>query len=158
MRVPVGTDRVPPADRLPRFAQSGPVVRGDSINPSLQSLHKRRRAPGESARGTHARVMVYVVTMNSIYQQPIPTRDERAEQLCKSERTAEWDRVRDLLITVVGCFAWLAVGLFLLGSAFHSTSQTWAPIMFWAGLVAGNAGILVTVALAFQRGQERGDW
>ena len=96
--------------------------------------------------------------MHSVYRQPIPTREERAAQLCVSERAAERDRLRDMVVTIAWCFAFTLVGLFLMGCAMHTTDQKWGGILFWSALVINNAGVLATLALAFQRGQERGDW
>jgi hypothetical protein len=89
---------------------------------------------------------------------PIPTPEQRAAQLTESERTAERDRLWDMLRTLGSCATWMAVGLVLVGWALHTTDLTWAGAVFWGGLIVGNSGILVSLALAYRRGEERGDW
>jgi uncharacterized membrane protein len=96
--------------------------------------------------------------MNSVYRQPIPTREERAAQLRTSERAAERDRLRDMLFTIAWCFAFTLVGLFLMAFAMHTTDEKWGGILFWGALVVNNGGVLSTLYFAFQRGQARGDW
>jgi hypothetical protein len=89
---------------------------------------------------------------------PVPTPEERAAQLSESERFAESDRLGDMLGTLGRCAAWMAVGLAMVGWALHTTDLTWAGAVFWGGLIVGNSGILVSLALAYRRGEERGDW
>ncbi len=98
--------------------------------------------------------------MNSINNkhQAIPTREERSEQLRKSEREATRDARRDAIGTIAWCFLWMVLGLFIFGSSMHSTDQTWAPILALVGLLVNNVGVLVTLGLWFHRGQKRGDW
>jgi hypothetical protein len=96
--------------------------------------------------------------MKTVYQQPIPTREERAEQLRVSERAAERDRLKDMLVTIAGCFFFMIVGLFLMAWALHTTDEGWGRIFFWAALAVNNAGVLGTLLFAYRRGQERGDW
>lgn len=89
---------------------------------------------------------------------PVPTPEQRAAQLHASERAAEGDRLRDMLRTLGSCAAWMLVGLFAIAWALHTEDLTWAGVAFWGGLTTGNAGILVSLALAYRRGEERGDW
>ena len=96
--------------------------------------------------------------MNPLHQQPIPTREARAAHLRASERAAERDRLRDMLVTIAWCFAFTLVGLFLMACAMHTTDEQWGGILFWSALVVNNGGVLLTLYFAFQRGQARGDW
>jgi len=96
--------------------------------------------------------------MNSAFQQSIPTREERAAQIKASERSAERDRLRDLLVTIAWCFAFTLAGLVLMACAMHATDEKWGAILFWGALVVSNGGVMATLLRAFQRGQERGDW
>ena len=99
-----------------------------------------------------------VITMNSIEKAPIPTREERAEQLRVFERQANRDARRDALGTLAWCALWMCIGLFLFGSALHSTDQKWAPILALVGLLVNNVGVLVTLGFWFHRAQKRGDF
>ena len=73
-------------------------------------------------------------------------------------READRERRRDMLMTALHCVAWCAVALALLGYAFHTTNRTWANASFFAGIGAGNGGIVFTLLAAYRRGERRGDW
>jgi hypothetical protein len=96
--------------------------------------------------------------MNSIYREPIPTKEERAARLRVAERAAEWDRLRDMLGTIAWCFGFTLAGLILMAWALHTTDEKWGQIFFWAALVVNNGGVMGTLLFAYHRGQERGDW
>lgn len=71
---------------------------------------------------------------------------------------ARGDLRRDLVSTVLQCFFWVALGLFLIAWAFHTTSETWGRIAFLAGIAIGNGGWIFTMLAAYRRGEKRGDW
>jgi hypothetical protein len=96
--------------------------------------------------------------MKRVYEQPIPTREERARQMRASGRDADRERWRDLIFTSARCFGWMLVGLALLESAYHTSDAKLGMVFWWGGITVGNAGVLVTVFRAFRRGQNRGDW
>jgi hypothetical protein len=96
--------------------------------------------------------------MKRVYEQPIPTREERARQMLASGRDADRERWRDLVFTSARCLAWMLAGLALLGAAYHTSDAKLGMVFWWAGITVGNAGVLVTVFRAFRRGQGRGDW
>lgn len=96
--------------------------------------------------------------MKTVFQQPIPTREERAAQLKASERRAGRDRLRDLLFTIGWCFAFMLAGLVLMAFAMHTTDAALGRIFFWSALVVNNGGVMVTLWRAYLRGQDRGDW
>lgn len=82
---------------------------------------------------------------------------ERAAELSRTEREAERDRLLDLLRSSLECFFWSAVGLVMIGWAFHTTDPGWGQIAFYGGLVVGNGGILYSLLAARGRAIDRGD-
>jgi hypothetical protein len=96
--------------------------------------------------------------MNSIYREPIPTKEERAAKLKIAERGAERDRLRDMVVTIAWCFGFMVIGLGLMVCALHTGNEKWGQIFFWGALVVNNAGVMGTLFFAYRRGQERGDW
>ena len=96
--------------------------------------------------------------MKTVYHQPIPTREERAEQLRGTERRATRDAFRELVVTAACCFAWTLLTYVMVAFAFHTTDRRVGGILFYGGLAIGYAGNFVTLYLAYNRGRERGDW
>ena len=96
--------------------------------------------------------------MKTVYQQPIPTPEERVAQMKVSERAAGRDRLKDMLFTIAWCFFFMIVGLVLMAWSMHTNDEKVGRIFFWSALVVNNAGVLATLGLAYHRGQERGDW
>ena len=96
--------------------------------------------------------------MKTVYHQPIPTRQERAEQIRGTEREAARDAFRELVFTAVSCCAWTLLAYVLVAFAFHTTDRRAGGILFYGGLAVGYAGNFVTLYLAYSRGRERGDW
>lgn len=92
-----------------------------------------------------------------LWHQTIPTKEERAALLRETERLAERDRLWDLLRTIGELFCWCLLGLFGVACAFHATDRQTGMIYLYAGLAAGNAGMLATLHAAFVRARERGD-
>ena len=95
--------------------------------------------------------------MSSVNQAAIPSREERAAQLLRSERAANRDSWRDRLYTMGFCLLFMSLGLMLIAFAFHTTDQKWGQIFFWGGLVVNNGGVLGTLVAAYLRAEERGD-
>ena len=91
---------------------------------------------------------------------PLPTelREKQAARRRAAHAEAERDRVRDLIRTALLCFAWSALGIFLILWSAHTTSRVHGLIAFWGGLGAGNGGIIFTLLAAYRRGERRGDW
>lgn len=80
-----------------------------------------------------------------------------------SERLAaerEVDRAywRELIRVCIEMFAWTALGLFLLGMAFHVTDVKTGMVYFYAGQVVGAGGVVWSIYAAYRRGEIRGDW
>jgi hypothetical protein len=44
----------------------------------------------------------------------------------------------------------------MIGWSVHSTDQQVAPVVFWGGLLVGNAGILITMVVTWNRAMEEG--
>ena len=57
-------------------------------------------------------------------------------------------------------FWWLvgsvALGLFLIGHAVHTTDVSAGEVLFWAGLLMGNGGWFASMAWAWYRAHQRG--
>lgn len=85
-------------------------------------------------------------------------REAIAARARRERELAQGDTLRDLLVTVLQCFGWVAIGLFLVAWAFHTTSETWGRIAFLSGIAIGNGGWIFTMLAAYRRGEKRGDW
>ena len=81
--------------------------------------------------------------------------DARAET---AHRDATRDRRRDLTLTAFACIAWSALGIFCMLWSAHTTDYTYGTIAFYGGAGVGNAGIIFSLAGAYRRGEQRGDW
>ncbi|MGQ0647470.1 MAG: hypothetical protein ACT4P7_07845 [Gemmatimonadaceae bacterium] len=86
----------------------------------------------------------------------VPTPEERGESLRVQEvelrRERRWIFVRAILF----CLLCSAAGLTCIAWAVHTTDQQLGLILFWGGLLIGNAGILVSVARALSRAATEG--
>ena len=81
------------------------------------------------------------------------------EDRSRAERElARRDTLRDLAFTALQCVGWVALGLFLVAWALHTTSATWGRIAFLSGIAIGNGGWIFTMLAAYRRGERRGDW
>lgn len=96
--------------------------------------------------------------MKTVYHQPIPTHEQRAEQTRSTERRAARDSFRELVVTAVTCCAWTLIAYVLVAFALHTPDRRVGGILFYGGLSLGYAGSFVTLYFAYQRGRERGDW
>jgi hypothetical protein len=79
---------------------------------------------------------------------------ERAAQLLAEEYAAARDRRRDYLVALVGAVGSVALGLFFLGQAVHTTDVRTGEVFFWAGLVVGNGGWFVSMAWVCRRAEQ----
>jgi hypothetical protein len=86
----------------------------------------------------------------------VPTDEERALELLAIERQVRRDMVWVYGRAVLACVLSSAIGLFMIAWSVHSTNQQTAPMFFWGGLLAGNAGILVTLAITWHRALQEG--
>jgi hypothetical protein len=86
----------------------------------------------------------------------IPTREERAARLHAIEREASRVARRAYLGVILVCFLWMGLGLYLMGWAFHTTDDGAGRILFLAGVLVGDVGILATVLFAYSRAQRHG--
>jgi hypothetical protein len=96
--------------------------------------------------------------MKTVYHQPIPSGEERAEEPRSSDRQAERDTFRELIVTAVNCCTWTLASYVLVAFAFHTKDKQAGGILFYGGLAVGYAGNFVTLYFAYNRGRERGDW
>jgi hypothetical protein len=90
--------------------------------------------------------------------QPRPGLEEIARKRARTELDAQRDRRRDMLVTALVCVGWCALSLYLIGWSFHTTDEERGQIAFLGGLIVGNGGIVWTLARAYVRGEQRGDW
>src|SRR5437868_6068679 len=65
-----------------------------------------------------------------------------------------WAWFRTLLL----CWFWLLLGMFLVGWSFHPTHAVLGHIAFWLGLAVGNGGFLFTLIAAWRAAEARGDY
>lgn len=87
-----------------------------------------------------------------------PTPEERAAQLERDEALTTRDIRRAFVAAIAGCFFWLIVGLGLIGWALHTTDAANGQIALLAGLIIGYAGMTVTLARYYLKGEESGWW
>lgn len=84
------------------------------------------------------------------------------ERIARERQTAERevDRTyrRELARVVLELFGSCLLGLAGIGAGLHTTDRQMGMIYFWGGLVAGYAGMLLSLIRAYARGEERGDW
>lgn len=88
----------------------------------------------------------------------IPTPEERAAELTRSERLTNRDIRVAFVLALGGCFFWLSVGLSLMGWALHTTDRDYGTIAFLGGLLVGYTGMVVTLARYYLRGVRSGWW
>src|SRR5262249_24578565 len=88
----------------------------------------------------------------------LPSPEERAAELERDERLVRRDiRAAGLrTLGVVGLS--LGLGLALMGIGLHTTDPGFGQIAFLGGLIVGYAGILVSCAQYYRRGQAQGWW
>ncbi len=88
----------------------------------------------------------------------LPSPQERAAEVARHEREVESDVRRAYLATLAGCALWLLAGLSLMAWAFHTTDPQLGQAAFLGGLIVGYAGITVTLARHYLRGERHGWW
>ena len=85
-------------------------------------------------------------------------REEIAARSRAEHEEAHRETVRDLVIASLQAMGWVAIGLFLIAWALHTTSESWGRIAFYSGVAIGNGGWIFTMLAAYRRGEQRGDW
>ena len=83
---------------------------------------------------------------------------QRAAQLLADERAESRSRRRDYLVALSGAVGSVALGLFLIAQAVHTTDVRTGNVLFWAGLLIGDGGWLASMAWAGYRAAQRGDF
>jgi hypothetical protein len=79
---------------------------------------------------------------------------EREEASRKADRQARWELVR-VCAEMLGC---TVAGVFVASIGFAVTDHDYGMIFMYGGMVINYAGIATSLWLAYQRGQDRGDW
>ena len=86
---------------------------------------------------------------------PPPVSDERAAELLANAREDQrwnWgETLRTLALVVLS----LGVGLFLMAWSVHTTDMRFAGAAFWAGLIVGNGGMIVSMLMVLTRAARR---
>ena len=72
----------------------------------------------------------------------------------EAERVRRWAMVR----TCIACAAWCLLGLVCYAFAFHTTDAEWAQIYRISAYIITYGGITFTLARAYVKGEQRGDW
>jgi hypothetical protein len=84
--------------------------------------------------------------------------EEMQEKREAEHRVAERDRRRALVRTCLFCIMWSVLGLICYAFAFHTTDMGWAQIYQDGAYVITYGGITFTLARAYKKGEDRGDW
>ncbi len=111
----------------------------------------------EMTRSRHLQHVPATIGSVMLAQWTPPTEEERATQLLALEHETNRQYWRDLALTVAGFFTSTMLGLYLVGWALHTTSVSAGRLMFWGGLILGNAGWLLTMVWTHSRAVQRGD-
>jgi len=86
-----------------------------------------------------------------------PVSDERAAEVLANDREdRRWNwgvALRTLALVVFS----LSLGLFLMAWSVHTTDMRYAGTAFWAGLIVGNGGVLVSLLMVLSRLSRRHD-
>jgi hypothetical protein len=83
--------------------------------------------------------------------------EERAAELAAEDREYRRRRRRRWGWALTGCLGSAAVGVALLGYAFHTADAGWGQVAFWGGLPVGNLGWFVTLVLTYLEADANGD-
>lgn len=89
---------------------------------------------------------------------PIPTPTERAAELTRYEQLTNHDIRLAFVLVVGGCFFWLTTGLVLMAWGLHMSDRGNGELAFLAGLLVGYAGVSVTLAVYYRKGERSGWW
>ncbi len=79
---------------------------------------------------------------------------ERARACREADRAHRWAFIR----TLAEIAGWSLAGLILAALAFHTTDPEIGMIYLDAAMCVTWGGVMTSLALAYRRGQERGDW
>ena len=86
-----------------------------------------------------------------------PVSDERAAEVLandREDRRWNWGQtLRTLAIVVTS----VSLGLFLMAWSVHTTDMRYAGAAFWAGLIIGNGGVIVSMLMVLARAARRHD-
>jgi hypothetical protein len=88
----------------------------------------------------------------------LPSPEERAAELARIEREVATDVRRAFVAALAGCVVSLLAGLALMAWALHTTDPQLGEAAFLGGLIVGYAGITVTLARYYLRGERDGWW
>jgi hypothetical protein len=82
----------------------------------------------------------------------------KGEDRLASERDTTRAIRREFFRAALSCIASCLAGLVVMGYGLHATDHDTGMMFWWGGLVLGYAGITVSLAVAYRRGEERGYW
>src|SRR5262249_35650139 len=122
----------------------------------LRDTHGERRLRCHRPRGLLNRLRGS--TEMALDQAAIPTPEERAAAHLATEEMASRDARRPTFIGAALCFFWLVVGLYIFAWSMHVTDHKTGMIFFWAGLLVGNTGIVLSSYWVVRKMTARGDF
>ena len=79
---------------------------------------------------------------------------EREQAGRESARFYRWE----LLRVCAELFVWTAISLVIAAFSFHVHDRETGLIFLYGGMVVNFSGVTWSIATAYRRGQERGDW
>ena len=86
---------------------------------------------------------------------PPPVSDERAAEVLENDRAdRRWNWAESLRILGLVVLS-LGVGLLLMAWSVHTTDLRYAGAAFWAGLIIGNGGVIVSMLMVLARAARR---
>jgi hypothetical protein len=89
---------------------------------------------------------------------PRPELERAAAERLASSEAADRDQRRAFVYAALGCVASCLVGMIILGFAFWVDDRQFGWIIMWAALIVGYGGMTYSLAYAYRKGEERGDW
>jgi len=75
-----------------------------------------------------------------------------------AHRDAERDRRWSMIRSGLACLMWAALGLVCYAFAFHTSDADTGRIYQWGAYLVTYGGVSFTLARAYQKGHDRGDW
>ena len=88
----------------------------------------------------------------------LPTPDERAAALAEDERITRREVRRAFVRTLGSCLLSLGLGVGLMGWGVHTTDPGYGRIALLGGLIVGYAGIAISLARYYLKGERAGWW
>ena len=90
---------------------------------------------------------------------PLPQHilQEIGERRYAAERRSSRERFWFWAKTLLLCWFWCLLGMYLVGWALHTTNAYYGRLSFYSGLAIGDGGVLFTFVVAWRKAVARGD-